>query len=495
MLLSEIVASEGMLPKGAGGEVVAGLTADSRKVAPGALFFALAGTRADGAQFIADAVKRGAVAVVVGEGQPVLDVAVPVIRVAEPRRVLALAAARFYRDQPGTIVAVTGTSGKTSVAEFTRQIFAAAGHASASLGTIGVVKPSGTAYGSLTTPDPVTLHATLAELAHEGVTHLAMEASSHGLDQHRLDGVKLTAAAFTNLGRDHMDYHPTVEHYLAAKMRLFADLLQPGQTAVVNTDGAFSNDVLFASRKAGRGLLTVGKKGQDVQLLEVHRKGFRQELLVRIASGVCVVDFPLIGAYQIENALTACGLAIAAGVSAETAVRALSRLQGVPGRLDIVGEKRGGLAVVDYAHKPEALAAAIEAVRPFVTGKLTCVFGCGGDRDKGKRPIMGAIAAEKADAVIVTDDNPRTEVPAAIRAEILAGVPPQLKEKLREIGDRAEAIAVAMAAIGKGDVVLVAGKGHETGQIVADTAGGGSATKVVPFSDHAEIARALAGAE
>jgi UDP-N-acetylmuramoyl-L-alanyl-D-glutamate--2,6-diaminopimelate ligase len=495
MLLSEIVGPDTNLPEGVGAVAITGLTADSRMAAPGALFVALAGTKADGAAFIADAVAKGSAAVVAAEGAAIPPgLAAPVIRVAEPRRTLALAAARFYRDQPKTIVAVTGTSGKTSVAEFTRQIFAALGRSAASLGTIGVVKPSGAVYGSLTTPDPVSLHATLAELAREGVTDLAMEASSHGLDQHRLDGVRLAAAAFTNLGRDHMDYHPTVEHYLGAKLRLFTGLMQPGQPAVINADGARAGDVAAVCVKRGLEVVTTGFKGETLRLIDARRDGFRQVLRIAHGGGEQTVELPLIGAYQVENALVAAGLAVAAKAgSAAEAIAALASLKGVPGRLEIVGEARGGLGIVDYAHKPEALVAALDACRPFVTGKLICVFGCGGDRDKGKRPLMGAIAAEKADASIVTDDNPRTEDPAAIRAEILAGVPATLADKVTEIGDRAEAIAAAIASLGKGDVVLVAGKGHETGQIIGDAAAGGSATKVVPFSDHAEIARALNG--
>jgi UDP-N-acetylmuramoyl-L-alanyl-D-glutamate--2,6-diaminopimelate ligase len=373
---------------------------------------------------------------------------------------------------------VTGTSGKTSVAEFTRQIFSCLGHNAASLGTIGIVKPGGAVYGSLTTPDPITLHATLAGLADEGVTHLAMEASSHGLDQHRLDGVKLTAAAFTNLGRDHMDYHPTMEHYLAAKLRLFTELLEPGQRAVVNLEDRAGEEVLAASRKRGLDVLTVGPRGEMLELAGVERDGFAQRMRVVHGGRTHEVRLPLVGAYQVSNALVAAGLAIAAGEDAGRVLQAVESLQGVKGRLDIVGERNGGLAVVDYAHKPEALIAALDACRPFATGKLICVFGCGGDRDKGKRPIMGQIAVVRADITIVTDDNPRTEVPAVIRAEILAGA-----KGAREIGDRAQAIQTAVAMMRPGDVVLVAGKGHETGQIVGNT--------VLPFSDHHVLKAAL----
>ncbi len=306
-----------------------------------------------------------------------------------------------------------------------------------------------------------------------------MEASSHGLDQHRLDGVKLTAAAFTNLGRDHMDYHPTVEHYLAAKMRLFTELLQPGQKAVVNLEDEWGEKVLATARKCGLDIITVGPRGETLRLAGVERDGFAQRMRIVHGGRTHEVRLPLVGAYQVSNALVAAGQAIAAGEDVGRVLHALESLQGVKGRLDIVGERNGGLAVVDYAHKPEALIAALDACRPFATGKLICVFGCGGDRDKGKRPIMGNIAVERADVTIVTDDNPRTEVPAAIRAEVLAGA-----KGAREIGDRADAIQTAVAMMGPGDVVLVAGKGHETGQIVGNT--------VLPFSDHDVLEAALA---
>ena len=472
-----------LAPAPAGAEIVkiSAVTADSRQVRPDALFVAVPGTKADGARFIADAIEKGAAAVVADERADIAaELGIPVVRVPEPRRALALLAARFFGRQPDTAVAVTGTSGKTSVAEFTRQIFAHCGRSAASLGTIGVVKPDGAQYGSLTTPDPVTLSETLAGLALEGITHLALEASSHGLDQHRLDGVRLTAAAFTNLGRDHMDYHPSMEHYLGAKLRLFTELLEPGRPAVINLDGERAGDVARAAGERGLRLITVGRRGDDVVLHDVAREGYSQVL--RVTHGGCdyAVRLPLIGDYQVENALTAAGLALAAGEEPSNVFAALSHLQGVKGRLEVIGEARGGLALVDYAHKPEALAAALQACRPFVTGKLICVFGCGGDRDKGKRPIMGQIAAEQADVVIVTDDNPRTEAPAAIRAEICAGVP-----DAREIGDRREAIRTAVSLMGTGDVVLVAGKGHETGQLVGD--------QVLPFSDQDELKAALAG--
>lgn len=484
--LHELLGREAEADRDIAGVAIEGLTADSRAVKPGDLFAAMPGVKVDGSAFIADAVARGAVAVLADAGAAILEPCpVPVLRANNPRRALALVAARFYGAQPETIVAVTGTSGKTSVAEFTRQIFASAGYKAASVGTLGVVKPGAVAYGSLTTPDPITLARTLAGLAAEGITHVAMEASSHGLDQHRLEGVTLAAGAFTNLGRDHMDYHPTVEHYFDAKMRLFRELLPEGAKAVINTDEAFGQKALAVAKDRGLTAFSVGAQGEQFRLVSAEPHGFGQSLTVRAELTEGEIDYhmmelPLVGAYQADNALLAAGLAIACGqVAPDDAFAALTQLKGVPGRLDIVGEARGGLAVVDYAHKPEALAAALAAVRPFATGKLICVFGCGGDRDKGKRPIMGKISSEHADVTIVTDDNPRTEVPAVIRAEILAGA-----TGAREIGDRAEAIRAAVAMMGPGDVVLVAGKGHETGQIVGDA--------VLPFSDHEVLRAALA---
>jgi len=482
MKLQTLLGPETMAPPGCGGVEIAGMTADSRAVQPGWLFAALSGSKADGARFVPDAIARGAAAILVAQGTSVsVPNGVPVLTAAEPRRALAVMAARFYPAQPETIVAVTGTSGKTSVAEFTRQIFAALGRPAASLGTIGLVKPDGGVYGSLTTPDPVTLHAALAALAGEGITHLAFEASSHGLDQHRLDGVRLKAAAFTNLGRDHLDYHPTMEAYLKAKLRLFTELLPADGIAVVNLDAEHGPQVVTAAQQGGRTVLTVGRAGDALKLMSIGRDGFAQRLSVRHGGETYDVRLPLLGEYQANNALLAAGLALAVGEPAGRVLPALEGLEGVKGRLEIVGRVRGGLVVVDYAHKPDALAAALAALRQAVPGRIVCVFGCGGDRDKGKRPIMGAIAAAKANHVIVTDDNPRSENPATIRAEVLAGAP-----GAREIGDRAEAIRAGARLLGSGDVLLVAGKGHETGQIVGST--------VLPFSDHEAVRAALAEA-
>ncbi|MBU1210925.1 MAG: UDP-N-acetylmuramoyl-L-alanyl-D-glutamate--2,6-diaminopimelate ligase [Alphaproteobacteria bacterium] len=481
MQLSQIILScpdlAGALSPLEGNMEIAGLTADSREVEPGFLFAALPGATVDGTEFIPAAIAAGAGAILAPAGADLSQFAgqATLLESTNPRRALALIAARFFGEQPPVAVAVTGTSGKTSVVEFTRQIFALSGKAAASVGTIGIVKPDGGRYGSLTTPDPVSLHRTLADLKRQGVTYLAFEASSHGLDQHRLDGVALTAAAFTNLGRDHLDYHSDTEAYLSAKLRLFTELLQPGQTAVINADGALADRVVATAAARGLDIVTTGTNGTGIRLLKTERIGFAQRLWIEVSGETLEVQLPLIGDYQVENALVAAGLAIAAGIKPHQAISALANLKGVPGRLEIVGETNGALIVVDYAHKPEALEAALSGVRPFVTGRLICVFGCGGDRDRGKRPLMGRIAAGMADIAVVTDDNPRTENAAAIRAEILAGDP-----DAREIGDRRAAIDWAVAAARSGDVVLIAGKGHETGQIVGDT--------VLPFSDH-DVAR------
>jgi UDP-N-acetylmuramoyl-L-alanyl-D-glutamate--2,6-diaminopimelate ligase len=309
---------------------------------------------------------------------------------------------------------------------------------------------------------------------------LSLEASSHGLDQHRLDGVRLTAGAFLNLGRDHLDYHPTEADYLAAKMRLFSEVLEPGRTAVINVDSAHAPQVMVAAKARGLKIVTTGACGEDFKLVSLERDGFAQRIVIQHAGSNYDMRFPLLGAYQVENALVAAALAIAADEDAATAIAAIGGLKGVPGRLEIAGERHGAMAVVDYAHKPEALGAALDALRPFARGRLICVFGCGGDRDRGKRPIMGRIAVDKADVVFVTDDNPRSERPEAIRAEILAAAP-----GAREVGDRGEAIKTAVDMLGTGDVLLVAGKGHETGQIVGD--------KVLPFSDQDTVREALGG--
>jgi UDP-N-acetylmuramoyl-L-alanyl-D-glutamate--2,6-diaminopimelate ligase len=459
---------------------IAGIAADSRKVKPGFLFFAIAGAKADGAHFAKQAVAAGAAAVAAEQRPQGLPESVAFVPVKNARRALSMAAAKFFPRQPGTIAAVTGTSGKTSVAAFTRQIWTRLGLQAASIGTIGVVSPRGEKYGSLTTPDPVELHRTLDQLAGEGVTHLALEASSHGLDQHRLDGVRIAAGAFTNLSRDHLDYHPTLEAYLAAKLRLFEELIVPNGTAVIGVDDCYAGQVVAAATKRGLKILTVGEHGADIKLVSGAIDGFAQVVTIVHAGQTYKVKLPLVGSFQVQNAAVAAGLAIATGAEPARVFAALENLAGAKGRLELAGSKNGAPIFIDYAHKPDALKKALEALRPYANGKLVVVFGAGGDRDAGKRPIMGRIAAENADRVIVTDDNPRSEQPAAIRAAILTEAP-----GATEIGDRAEAIRKTIAGLKAGDVLLIAGKGHETGQIV-----GGH---TIPFSDHDAVAAALKG--
>jgi UDP-N-acetylmuramoyl-L-alanyl-D-glutamate--2,6-diaminopimelate ligase len=482
MRLRDLFSDDATIEPQAEAVVVGGLATDSRAVKPGDLFFALAGSKTDGARFIAAAVASGAVAVA-GEHPPQGACPVPFVSTPNPRRALALAAAKFYSRQPGTIAAVTGTSGKTSVAAFTRQIWQRLGHASASIGTIGLVSPKRTIYGSLTTPDPIALHRQLDEIAAEGVTHLALEASSHGLDQYRLDGVRIAAGGFTNLSRDHMDYHPDVAHYLAAKLRLFRDLVAADGAAVISADHDGSQAVIEAARERGLRIVAVGRKadgsGEGIGLIEADIDGFVQQLTLRHRGRRHAVRLPLVGEFQIENALVAAGLAIGTGSEPGTVFAALEHLEGAKGRLERVGERNGAPIFVDYAHKPDALAKALQALRPYAPRKLVVVFGAGGDRDPGKRPLMGAIATENADHVIVTDDNPRSENPDLIRAAILSAA-----SGATDIGDRAEAIRSAIAALQPGDALLIAGKGHETGQIVGE--------RVLPFSDHDAVAAALA---
>jgi UDP-N-acetylmuramoyl-L-alanyl-D-glutamate--2,6-diaminopimelate ligase len=457
---------------------IAGITADSRAVKPGFLFVAVPGTKADGLAFVAQALAAGAAAVMAERPPEGVPDGVAFVQVGNVRRALARAAAKLFPRQPGTIAAVTGTSGKTSVAAFTRHIWAALGYRAASVGTVGVVTPDAEVYGSLTTPDPVELHRTLDSLAGAGITHLALEASSHGLDQHRLDGVRVGVASFTNLSRDHLDYHPTLEAYLAAKLILFERIVRPDGVAVVAADSAEAATVITAARRRGLTVLPVGRQGDGIRLVDAAIDGFAQRLRFLHAGKSYDVRLPLVGAFQVENALVAAGQAIASGAEPAAVFAALEHLVGAKGRLELVGRRHGAPIFVDYAHKPDALAKAIEALRPYVRGRLVVVFGAGGDRDQGKRPLMGAIAAEKADRVIVTDDNPRSEEPAKIRSAILAAAP-----GATEIGDRGEAIRRAVGELSAGDVLLIAGKGHETGQIVGK--------QTLPFSDHEAVAAAL----
>jgi UDP-N-acetylmuramoyl-L-alanyl-D-glutamate--2,6-diaminopimelate ligase len=460
------------------GIAVSEITADSRQVKPGMVFFALVGSRADGLGYAGEAAKRGAAAVVGEVERPAgLPESTPYIRVADARACLARAAARLFPRQPATIAAVTGTNGKTSVVAFSRQIWAALGKKSASLGTLGVRSPSGEIKGNLTTPDPVALHELLDRLAGEGVTHLAMEASSHGLDQRRLDGVRLAAGAFTNLTRDHLDYHRTLEAYRAAKLRLFDTLLPGGAAAVINADSPEAAIISTIASKRGLRPVTVGRKGNDLVLRESKPEKYGQVLLVGTGGKDHRVRLPLAGEFQAANALVAAGIAVATGADTADALAALEKLEGATGRLERVGEKDGAPIFVDYAHTPDALANALDALKPYGR-RLMVVFGAGGDRDPGKRPLMGEVAVRRADCVFVTDDNPRSENPAAIRRAILAAAPGAI-----EIGDRAAAIKAAIGELRPGDVLLIAGKGHETGQIVGD--------RTLPFSDQAAVRAAL----
>jgi UDP-N-acetylmuramoyl-L-alanyl-D-glutamate--2,6-diaminopimelate ligase len=479
MTLGELFGRDAKLPDSLGRLPISGLAADSREVKPGYLFAALPGVNTNGARFIADALQRGAAAILVPEGAKPEASSAAIIEDSDPRRRLALIAARFFGAQPEVAVAVTGTNGKTSVASFVRQLWSGEGLKAASLGTVGLVSPSGTKTLAHTTPDPIELHRILAALANEGVTHLAFEASSHGLQQRRLDGIRLAAGAFTNISRDHLDYHPSFDDYFAQKLRLFTELLPQGATAVIDVDSKPGKGVAAAADARGLKLVTVGWSGTSLRLLSAERDGFSQVLTVEHDGNAHQVRVPLVGAFQASNALVAAGLVMATGASAATVLPALQSLRGARGRLDLAGTGRGGAPVfIDYAHTPDALAKALDALRPYVERKLVVVFGCGGDRDKGKRPEMGKVAVAKADRAIVTDDNPRSENPAEIRRQILAAAP-----GADEIGDRATAIAEAIGGLERGDVLLVAGKGHETGQTIG--------AKVIPFSDHDAVAAAL----
>jgi UDP-N-acetylmuramoyl-L-alanyl-D-glutamate--2,6-diaminopimelate ligase len=458
--------------------IIEGVTADSRKVAPGFLFAALPGSKVDGRAFISAALDKGAAAILAPDD--VTAVGAPVVHAGDLRRAYALAAARFWGAQPKVCVAVTGTNGKTSVATFCRQIFAAGGHQSASMGTLGVragdeqLTPPG-----LTTPDAADVAEMLATLAHRGVTHLALEASSHGIDQRRLDGVELTAAGFLNLSQDHLDYHGVMGAYRAAKLRLFDDLLPRGHTAVLNADSDAYPAFEAAALNAGQDIYSIGRAGRGLHLLDRTLAPHGQHLKLQAEGRRYDIVLPLAGEFQASNALVAAGLAIAAGEPIEGVLAALEHLEGAPGRLQRVGAGvSGGEVYVDYAHTPDGLATVLSALRPHAEGRLIVVFGAGGDRDRGKRPIMGEIAARLADIAIVTDDNPRSEDPAAIRAAILAAAP-----GAREEGDRRVAIRSAIGMLEAGDILVVAGKGHEQGQTV------GAVTH--PFDDVVEVSQAL----
>jgi UDP-N-acetylmuramoyl-L-alanyl-D-glutamate--2,6-diaminopimelate ligase len=475
-LLSDLVAPRDLTSD----PLITGVTADSRQVRPGVLFAALPGSRVDGRSYLPAAIAAGAAAVLAA--QDTVDQDVPVVRADDVRRTYALAAARFWGAQPPVVVAVTGTNGKTSVATFCRQIFARLGRQSASMGTLGVqtgdeaITPPG-----LTTPDAAEVARLAAILADRGVTHLAVEASSHGLDQRRLDGLSFTAAGFTNLTQDHLDYHTDMDAYRGAKRRLFEALLPRGRTAVLNADAADFAAFAAAAALGGHTVISVGEQGRGLKLIDRTPTPEGQRLTVEAAGKRYTVRLPLAGAFQADNALVAAGLCIAAGEDAGAVLSALEHVQGAAGRLQRVGSgARGGEAYVDYAHTPDGLATVLAALRPHTAGRLIVVFGAGGDRDKTKRALMGAAAAELADLAIVTDDNPRTEDPAAIRRQVLRGATGAL-----EVADRRAAIRAGAEQLRYGDILVVAGKGHEQGQIVG--------CEVHPFDDVAETAAALAG--
>ena len=465
--------------------MIEGVTADSRKVKPGFLFAALPGTKADGLAFVPSAVAAGAAAVIATGEAPGVDA--PFIVTPDPRRAYALAAAAFWKVQPATVVAVTGTNGKTSVAAFCRQIFNAGGHRAASMGTLGVYATGPDGFEAqltppgLTTPDAADVAELMSKLVDLGVTHLALEASSHGVDQRRLDGARISAAGFLNLTQDHLDYHVTMEAYRDAKLRLFNDLLPRGGTAVLNADSDAYDAFAAAAVTHGQSVMSVGEAGQGLTLVSRTPTPEGQRLTIVAQGQTYEVNLPLVGGYQASNALVAAGLCIAAGEPVAGVMKALETLEGAPGRLQLIGTSpKGGVAYVDYAHTPDGLETVLKALRPHVEGKLIVVFGAGGDRDRTKRPLMGAIGAQYADVGIVTDDNPRSEDPAAIRAEVMAGT-----TGLQNIGDRRSAIRAGVALLEAGDILVVAGKGHEQTQTIAGV--------VHHFDDVVETDQALRG--
>ena len=463
--------------------IITGVTSDSRRVGEGTLFAALPGAKADGRAFIPQALSQGAAAILASADTPE-DAAPLLVKSGDVRRAYALAARAFYGQQPKTCVAVTGTNGKTSVAAFCRQIWTALGHHAASMGTLGVTAGEEALTGpGLTSPDAGDAARILADLAGRGVTHLALEASSHGLDQRRIDGVNLVAAGFTNLSQDHLDYHADMDSYREAKLRLFDTLLPRGRTAVLNADSDAYNAFAGAGIMAGLGVMAVGERGRDLTLVGRKATPEGQRLTIETRDGRHEVLLPLAGAFQVENALVAAGLCVAAGDKADRVIAALEQIKGAAGRLQRVGTTAsGGEAYVDYAHTPDGLKTVLEALRPHARGRLVVVFGAGGDRDKGKRVLMGEIAGRLADVAVVTDDNPRSEEPGVIRAEVKRGCP-----EAREVGDRREAIRWAVGQLQAGDVLVVAGKGHEQGQIVGET--------VYPFDDATEVAEAIKDAQ
>lgn len=474
MHLIDLLNSEKDLP-------VNGVTSDSRQVKKNYLFAALPGSKLEGSKFIADAIDHGASIILADENAKLPEGVSDVVLIKDknPRQAFAKLAAKFYKLQPEHIVAVTGTSGKTSTVSFIQQLWHLSGNVKcASLGTLGVRGPGIRRYGSLTTPDTQSLHAELADLAAVGINHLAMEASSHGLDQFRLDGVLIDAAGFTNLSRDHLDYHASMDDYFMAKARLFSEVMQPNGVAVINADDEYGQRLIKISKDAGHTVMTFGVTGDDLKLLNRVPRPDGQDISIEVLGKKYDLTLPLVGEFQVMNALCALGLVMAKDKIAENYIHHLENLRGVPGRLQLVPGHKKGAVYVDYAHKPAALEAVLKTLRPHTEGRLVCVFGCGGNRDAGKRPLMGKIAGDLADKVIVTDDNPRYEDAATIRTQIMEVIP-----QATEIADRAEAIQKAVSELQEGDVLVVAGKGHEQGQIIADT--------VHVFDDVEEVKKAI----
>ena len=487
MRLSQLRPSPADAAAGAADPDIAGLTADSRAVRPGFVFAALPGVKADGRAYIADALAKGAVAVLAPEGTELPPgTAAVLLTDSQPRLAFARMAAAFHGGrQPETVVAVTGTNGKTSTVQFAAQIWTRLGLPAASLGTLGLLGPGLHGYGGMTTPDPVSLHRDLAAAKDAGIDHLAMEASSHGLEQFRLDGVAIKAAGFTNLTLDHLDYHGTMEAYRDAKAMLFNRILPAGGVAVLNADSPEFQHIATICDHRGQRVLSYGVAGSELRVTGVEPLAHGQRLALSVLGRDVTVDLPLAGRFQAWNVLCALGLVIGSGGDAERALATLPALEGVPGRLQHVATHPNGATVyVDYAHTPDALETVLRALKPHAARHLVTVFGCGGDRDRSKRPVMGALAARLADRAIVTDDNPRTEDPAFVRGQVLAAATGELAGKLEEIGDRAEAIRTAVRQLQPGDVLVIAGKGHEQGQTIG--------TEVRPFDDADEARKAVA---
>jgi UDP-N-acetylmuramoyl-L-alanyl-D-glutamate--2,6-diaminopimelate ligase len=458
---------------------VEGVTSDSRQIGAGDVFFAIPGTKMHGDSFAEQARQRGAV-VMISDRKPSQDPGMPVVVVKDVRKAYAQAASRLFPAAPEMPVAVTGTNGKSSIVSYVRQIWAHCGIKAASMGTVGIETADGIIPGELTTPDAMTLHRDLAMLKARGIDHVAMEASSQGLDQRRVDGLRFKAVAFTNLSRDHLDYHLDMETYREAKLRLFRDLIADNGAAVVNVDDEEHLPFLFAALDRGATLLTVGREGAFFEVSNIINEGFGQRVVGRMVGEPASFKLPLTGDFQVSNAVVALALAVSTGAPPQQALAALETLRGAKGRMELVAEHNGAAIFVDYSHKPAALESALNSLRPFARNRLHLVFGAGGDRDRGKRPLMGEVAQRLADQVIVTDDNPRTEDPKLIRTQIITEVP-----KAAEIGDRRKAIQTAIRNLKPGDALLIAGKGHEDYQIIGNTKH--------HFSDHEVVLETLKG--